>query len=178
MRLKVRRHRFTHADWVGYAVLMIIGGAAGLVALALPWANEYTREFVNFSPSKPPEIVGVLHTQWGPPVLVAALAAIAAAVALLLLGPRRFTTLLSLVVVVAGAVYALESIAAADSMIDLYRPGLGLYLTLLTGILLVPIGLASVAVGAAMRAAQRAEPASAPTGVTPARPAPESVPPS
>ena len=171
MKLRIRRHRFTRADWIGYAVLMIAGGVVGLVALFLPWANEYTREFVNFSVSKPPEITGVLQTQWGPPVLVAALAAIVAAVSLVALGPRRFTIALSLVVVAAGAVYAVESISAADSMIDLYRPGLGLYLTLLTGILLVPIGLASLAAGAAMRAARRAS-------VTPAPPAPESAPPS
>lgn len=171
MKLARRRHRFTRTDWVGYAVLMIAGGAVGVVSLFLPWANHCTEQFVNFGLSKPPEVVGVLQTQWGPPVLAAALAALAAAVLLLVLGPRRVTIALSLVVVAAGAVYAVESVAAADSMIDLYRPGLGLYLTLLTGILLVPIGLASLAVGAAMRAARRA-------AVTPTPPAPESAPPS
>ena len=155
MRLGFRRHRFTHADWVGYAVLVIIGGAAGLVALLLPWANEYTRGFVNFSFTKPPDVLGVMQTQWGWPVLAAALAALTAAVLLLVLGPRRVTVVLSLVVTAAGAVYALDSIAAADSMIGIYRPGLGLYVTLLTGVLLVPIGLASLAVGAAMRASLR-----------------------
>jgi hypothetical protein len=172
MKLAMRRHRFTHADWVGYAVLIMIGGGVGLVALFLPWANDYTKQFVNFSLSKPPEVVGVLHTPWGPPVLVAALAVVAAALLLLVLGPRSFTFVLSLVVVVAGAVYALESIAAADSMVQLYRPGLGLYLTLLTGILLVPIGLASLAVGAAMRAAVRR------AAVSPGPPSPGSAPPS
>lgn len=169
MRLKVRRHRFTRADWIGYAVLVLIGGALGFGALFLPWANEYTREFVNFSLSKPPGVLGVLQTQWGWPVLAAALAALAAAVLLLLLGPRRVTAVLSLVVVAAGAVYALESVAAADSMIGHYRPGLGLYITLLTGILLVPVGLASLAVGAAMRASRRraAEPLAAVSAVAP-----------
>ncbi len=162
MKLALRRHRFTRADWIGYAVLMIAGGALGLVALFLPWANDYTREFVNFSLTKPPEVVGALQTQWGPPVLVAALAAVGAAGALIVLGPRRITIAPSLVVVAAGAVYAVESVAAADSMINLYRPGLGLYLTLLTGILLVPVGLASLAAGAAMRSAQRAAVTSAP----------------
>jgi hypothetical protein len=151
MKLTRRRHRFTRTDWTGYALLMIAGGAVGLVALFLPWANEYTDQFVNFSLAKPPEVAGVMQTKWGAPVLVAALATLAAAVLLLLLGPRRVSIAPSLVVVAAGAVYAMESVAAADSMIDLYRPGLGLYLTLLTGILLVPIGLASIAVGEAMR---------------------------
>jgi hypothetical protein len=167
MNLKVRRHRFTRADWMGYAVLMLVGGAVGLVALFLPWANDYTEQFVNFSLSKPPEVVGVLQTQWGPPVLVAALAAVVAAVLLVILGPRRLSIALSLIVVAAGAVYALQALAAADSMVKMYRPGLGLYMTLLTGILLVPIGLASLLVGAAMRRA----PVTAP-------PAPESAPPS
>lgn len=165
MKLARRRHRFTRADWVGYGVLMLAGGAVGLVALFLPWANEYTREFVNFSLGKPPEVAGVLQTPWGPPVLAAALAALAAAVLLLVLGPRRVTVALSLVVVAAGAVFAVESVAAADSMAGLYRPGLGLYVTLLAGILLVPIGLASLAVGAALRAARRA-------GLTPGPPGP------
>jgi hypothetical protein len=171
MKLRSRRHRFTRADWAGYAVLMMAGGAAGLAALFLPWANERSAQFVNFSLSKPPEVAGVLQTQWGAPVLAAALAAVAAAVVLLLVGPRRVSVVLSLVVVAAGAVYAVESVAAADSMVGLYRPGLGLYVTLLAGILLVPIGLASLAVGAALRMAGRA-------CVTPAPPAPGSAPPS
>ena len=45
----------------------------------------------------------------------------------------------------------LEAIGAADSMVKMYRPGLGLYVTLLTGILLVPIGLASTMVGHILR---------------------------
>jgi hypothetical protein len=164
MKLAIRRHRFTRADWIGYAVLIIVAGGAGLVALFLPWANEYTDQFVNFSLSRPEGVVGVLQTQWGPPVLVAALAAIVAAAALLLVGPRRASIALSLVVVAAGVVYALEAVSAADSMVKMYRPGVGLYVTLLTGVLLVPIGLASLAVGAAMRAGRAT--------VTPAPPAP------
>jgi hypothetical protein len=167
MNITMRRHRFTRADWIGYAVLIMAGGAVGLVALFLPWANEYTRQSVNFSLSKPPGVVGVLETQWGPPVLAAALGVVAAAMLLLLLGPRRVSAALSIIVVVAGAVYALEAIAAADSMVKMYRPGMGLYVTLLTGILLVPIGLASLAVGAVMRRASATAP-----------PAPGSAPPS
>ena len=74
---------------------------------------------------------------------------------------------LAAAVVAAGVVYAVEAIAAADSMAKMYRPGIGLYVTLLTGILLVPIGLAAIAVGAIMRRSPPASPASA--TVPPAR---------
>ena len=167
MRRTMRRHRFTRGDWIGYAVLIMIGGAVGVVAVFLPWANDYTAEDVNFSLSRPAEVVGVLQTQWGPPVLGAALAAVAIATLLLLLGPRRVTMVLAAAVVVAGLVFAAEAVSAADSMVKMYRPGLGLYVTLLAGILLVPIGLAAVAVSEIMRR----QAATAP-------PAPESAPPS
>jgi hypothetical protein len=150
MNLRVRSHRFTRADWIGYAVLILVGGVVGLVAVFLPWANAYTHESVNFSLSKPSGINGVMHTQFGPPVLAAALCAVVAAALLLLLGPRRLSPVLSGVVIVAGVVYAHEAVAAADVMGGVYRPGIGLYATLLTGVLLVPIGLASVAVGVMM----------------------------
>ena len=164
---RFRRHRFTRGDWIGYAVLIMAGGAAGLVAVFLPWANEYTTQDVNFSLSRPAEVVGVLQTPWGPPVLGAALAAMAIAALLLILGPRRVTMALAAAVVVAGVVYAVEAVSAADSMVKMYRPGIGLYVTLLTGILLVPIGLAAIAVGAIMRRSPPASPASA--TVPPAR---------
>ncbi len=170
---RFRRHRFARGDWIGYAVLIMAGGAAGLVAVFLPWANEYTAQYVNFSLSKPAGVVGVLQTQWGPPVLGAALGAMAIAALLLILGPRRVTMALAAGVVVAGVVFAAEAISAADSMVKMYRPGIGLYVTLLTGILLVPIGVAAVAVGAIMRRSALAAAASAT-----APPAPESAPPS
>jgi hypothetical protein len=168
-----RRHRFTRGDWIGYAVLTMMGGAAGLVAVFLPWANDYTAENVNFSLSRPADVAGVLQTQWGPPVLGAALGAIAIAALLLLLGPRRITMVLAAVVVAAGVIFAVEAVSAADSMAKMYRPGIGLYVTLLTGILLVPIGLGALAVGAIMRRSAAASPASATVP-----PAPGSAPPS
>jgi hypothetical protein len=171
---RFRRHRFARGDWIGYALVIMVGGAAGLVAVFLPWANEYTAQYVNFSLSKPAGVVGVLQTQWGPPVLGAALGAMAIAALLLILGPRRVTMALAAGVVVAGVVFAAEAISAADSMVKMYRPGIGLYVTLLTGILLVPIGLAAVTVGAIMRRSALAAAAASAT----APPAPESAPPS
>jgi hypothetical protein len=84
-------------------------------------------------------------------VLVAAIVTIAAAAAMLIAGPRLLTTIVSLLGTVAGIVFVLQAIGAADSMVKMYRPGLGLYVTLLTGILLVPIGVASTMVGLILR---------------------------
>ena len=150
-KVTMRRHRFSLWDWNGDAILMMAGGAAGLVAVFLPWANEYTADFVNFSLSRPDGVGGVLRTQWGLPVLIAALVAVAVAAVMLIAGPRLFTMIVSLLGTVAGIVFVLQAIGAADSMVKLYRPGLGLYITLLTGILLVPIGVASTMVGQILR---------------------------
>ena len=151
MKAVMRKHRFSLWDWNGDALLMLAAGVAGAVAVFLPWANDYTADFVNFSPSRSDGVGGVLQTQWGPPVLVAALVAIAVAAAMLIAGPRLPTTIVSLLGSVAGVVFVLEALGAADSMVKMYRPGLGLYVTLLTGILLVPIGLASTMVGHILR---------------------------
>ena len=157
----MRTHRLTTADWKGYAVLTIVGGVVGIVAVLLPWANDYSAEHVNFSVQKATDVVGVLSTQWGPPVLVAAIAVVAAGIVLLVLGPRLLTMAAGALVVVAGIVFVVEAVAAADSMIKMYRPGLGLYITLLTGILLVPIGLVATTVGQILR---REAPARVPPG--------------
>ncbi len=128
--------------------------AAGLVCLAavlLPWANARTGDAVNFSLIRPEGIRGVMATQWGPPVLAAAAAAVAAAVTMLILGPRLLTMVLSLTGVIAGVVLVMQATSAADSMSGLVRPGIGLYVTLLTGILLVPIGIASSMVAHILR---------------------------
>jgi hypothetical protein len=151
MKSVMRRHRLTRADWNGYAVLMIIGGAVGVLGVFLPWANDYSAEDVNFSLSRPSDVVGVLHTQWGPPVLVAAIVVIVVAAVLIALGPRLLTMAAGVLVIVAGGVFIAEAIGATDSMAKMYRPGIGLYVTLLTGILLLPIGLVSVGVGQLLR---------------------------
>jgi len=151
MKAVMRKHRFSLWDWNGDAILMLAAGVAGVVAVFLPWANDYTADFVNFSLSKPDGVSGVLQTQWGPPVLVAAIVAIAVGAAMLIAGPRLLTMIVSLLGTVAGIVFVLQAIGAADSMVNMYRPGLGLYVTLLTGILLVPIGVASTMVGQILR---------------------------
>jgi hypothetical protein len=151
MKAVMRKHRFSTWDWNGDALLMLAAGVAGVIAVFLPWANDYTADFVNFSLSRPDGVGGVLQTQWGPPVLVAALVAIAVAAAMLIAGPRLLTMIVSLLGTVAGIVFVAQAIGAADSMVKLYRPGLGLYVTLLTGILLVPIGVASTMVGQILR---------------------------
>ncbi len=92
-----------------------------------------------------------MGTQWGAPVLIAAAATVAVGVAMLLLGPRLLTLALSLTGLVAGGVLVTQAAAAANSMIGLYRPGIGLYATLLTGVLLVPIGIASPMVAHILR---------------------------
>jgi hypothetical protein len=151
MKAVMRKHRFSLWDWNGDAILMLAAGAVGVVAVFLPWANDYTADFVNFSVSRAAGVSGVLQTPWGPPVLVAALVAIAVAMAMLIAGPRLLTMIVSLLGTVAGIVFVLQAVGAADSMAQMYRPGLGLYVALLTGILLVPIGLASAMVGQILR---------------------------
>jgi hypothetical protein len=151
MKAVMRTRRLTRADWNGYAVLMVIGGAAGIAAVFLPWANDYTSESVNFSFNRADGVGGVLQTPWGPPVLVAALTVIVMATLLLTLGPRLLTMAAGALVIVAGLVFIVEAIGATDSMVKMYRPGIGLYVTLLAGILLLPIGLVSVGVGQVLR---------------------------
>ena len=151
MKAVMRKHRFSLWDWNGDAILMLAAGVAGVIAVFLPWANDYTADFVNFSLSQPEGVNGVLQTPWGMPVLVAAIVAILVAAAMLIAGPRLLTMIVSLLGAVTGIVFVPQAIGAADSMVNMYRPGLGLYVTLLTGILLVPIGVASTMVGQILR---------------------------
>lgn len=149
--MRLPRHTFRRRDWLGDACFVAAGGALGLVALLLPWANEYSHEDVNFSLHRPAGISGVMQTPWGPPVLVAALVSLAVAALMIVLGPRLLTALLSLLAVVAGVVYVTQAIGAADAMVKLYRPGVGLYVVLLVGVLMLPVGIASAMVGLLMR---------------------------
>jgi hypothetical protein len=151
MKAAMHKHRFSLWDWNGDAILMLAAGVAGMIAVFLPWANDSTAGSVDFDFTKPAGIAGVLETQWGPPVLVAALVSIAVAATMLVAGPRLLTTIASLLGAVAGIVFVTQAIGATDAMAGLYRPGLGLYITLLTGILLVPIGVASGMVGQILR---------------------------
>lgn len=142
-----RTYRISRDDWVGDAVLMLAVGLLALAAVFLPWANVLGRGGVDFSLSKPPTINAAMQTPWGLPALLAALCVISVAVCMLLFGPRAATALLSLAPIAAGTVFLLEAMAAFDGMGLAFRAGLGLYLTLLAGILLIPIGVASPMVG-------------------------------
>ncbi len=177
MRLPDRfgRPRLLRRDWIGDAVLTIIGGAVLVVAVFLPWANEDGRGFVNFSVRGATGLKGVLDTRWGAPALVLALAAVAVGVVMLLLPPRRFSWLLGVLVALLGvAVFGVAQDAAAH--IGLLDPGVGMYLTTLVGVLLAPIGLAAALVA---RFVSRAERTAAAAAVRPTDPpAPESAPPS
>jgi hypothetical protein len=146
-RAWMRTYRISRDDWVGDAVLMLAVGLLGLAAVFLPWANVLGRGGVDFSLSKPATINAALQTPWGLPALLAALGVISVAVCMLLFGPRASTAVLSLAPIAAGAVFLVEALGAFDGMGLAFRAGLGLYLTLLAGILLIPIGVASPMVG-------------------------------
>jgi len=166
---RLQNPRLLRRDWVGDGVLTLLAGAVLVVAVFLPWANEDRRGQVNYSPSMPDDINGVLQTQWGTPAIVLALCVVALGVAVTLTTPRRFSWVLGALVAACGvAVVGVGSDAAGQ--IAFMSPGLGLYLTVFAGVLLVPIGLAAALVAwFVARTSTRA-----PT----VPPAPESAPPS
>ena len=161
--------RLLRRDWVGDGVLTLLAGAVLVVALFLPWANEDRPGDVNYSLSMPDGGNGVLQTQWGAPAIVLALCVVALGAGVALTTPRRFSWMLGVLTAVVGAaVFGVAQDAAAH--IGFMSPGLGMYVTTLVGVLLVPIGLAAALVGwFVARAAAR---------TATARPAPENAPPS
>jgi len=160
--------RLLRRDWVGDGVLTLLAGVVLIAAVFLPWANEDGPGQVNYSPSLSDGINGVLQTQWGTPAIVLGLCVVALGVAVTLTTPRRFSWVLGALVVACGvAVVGVGSDAAGQ--IAFKSPGLGLYLTVLAGVLLVPIGIAAALVG--WFVARAAKAATVP-------PAPESAPPS
>ena len=97
----------------------------------------------------------MLETQWGTPATVLALVVFAAGLVMLVTRPRRFSVLLGLLVAVCGvAVFGVAQDAA--SQIGWYDPGIGMYLTTLVAVLLVPIGLAAALVAWLLLRAERA----------------------
>lgn len=181
---RLRQPRVLRRDWIGDAVLVLACGVVLLVSVFLPWVNEDTRGQVSFRLTQGGELNGVLQTQWGVPALVVAAAVLAAGLVMLVTRPRRFSLLLGVMVAVCGvAAFAVAQDAAAS--VSWYDPGVGMYLTTLVAVLLVPIGLAAALVAWILMRAERA----APAGHTPtagevvaapptAPPAPESAPPS
>ena len=166
---RLENPRLLRRDWVGDGVLTLLAGAMLVVAVFLPWANEDRPGQVNYSLSMPDDINGVLQTQWGTPAIVLALCVVALGVVVTLTAPRRFSWALGALVAACGvAVVGVGSDAAGQ--IGFMSPGLGLYLTLFAGVLLVPIGVAAALVAwFVARAAAR---------VATGPPTPESAPPS
>lgn len=143
---RLHKVRLLHRDWVGYSVVVLLCGGALLVAVFLPWANTDTGRSVNFSLGKPDTILGVLHTQWGVPALLIALAVTLVGVVMLALRPRRYSLVLGFLLAAAGAgSFALADSAAAQIGSPM-RAGIGLYVTLFVSVILVPIGLATAIV--------------------------------
>ena len=172
---RLRDPRLLRRDWTGDAALTLVAGGVLLAGVFLPWVNDDAAGWVNFSFSQGGEINGVLDTRWGTPALVLALVVVVAALAMLFTRPRRFSILLGALVAVAGvAVFFVAQDAAAH--IGYFDPGVGMYLTTLVGVLLVPIGIAAALVAWLVVRAEAAGPAV--PGAPTAPPAPESAPPS
>ncbi len=166
---RLKQVRLLRRDWAGDGILTLVAGAVLIIAVFLPWANAEIHGQVNYSPTLTGDINGVLQTQWGTPAIVVALVVTALGVLVTLTTPRRFSWLLGVVVAACGVV-AVANADAAASHIGWLSPGLGLYLTMFAGVLLVPIGLAMGLVGWFV--------ARASAGASTVPPAPESAPPS
>jgi hypothetical protein len=159
---RIHRVRLLRRDWIGYSVLVLLCGAALIAAVFLPWANELNGHSVNFSPGNAEGIRAVLHTRWGVPALAVAIAVTVVAVAMLSVRPRRFTLLLGFVLAAGGACSFALADNAAGNLGGVLSPGLGLYVTLFVGIILVPIGLATAIVAFMLARGHRAAGAQAP----------------
>jgi hypothetical protein len=156
------RSRLTRKDWTGDAVLTLIGGAACLVAVFLPWANSENGRLMNYGLTHPDAIRGVLHTPWGLPALALALTVLAVGVLMLTMDSLRTGIALGLVTAAAGlgtVLLARHGTAAAYGWGT--EAGLGAVLALFTGVLLVPIGLSSAAVAGGLRWQARRQAAAA-----------------
>jgi len=151
MALSPSRLRLSRKDWIGDAVLTVVGGAVCLVAVFLPWANVEGRHLVNYGLTHPDSVRGVLETPWGLPALGLAVAVSVIGVLMLVFGPGRLGIALGLLTAAAGVGIAL---VARDATGAAYgwgtQAGLGAVITLFVGVLLVPIGLASAAVAGAL----------------------------
>jgi hypothetical protein len=151
---RLRQPRLLHRDWVGDAVLTLVCGLLLVVSIFLPWVNEDGKGWVNFSLHGAKNLHGVLQTQWGPPALLLGLAVVVVATVMTLLRPRRLSWLLGALVAVLGiAVFFVAQDAAAN--IGWFDPGVGMYITTLVGVLLVPIGLAAALVARLLVLAER-----------------------
>ena len=143
---RLRQPRILRRDWIGDAVLTLVCGVVLLVSVFLPWVNEDGPGWVNFSLDQGGGLNGVLDTQWGVPALVLALAVVAIGLVMVahaaapLLDPASACSSRRCGV----AAFGVAQDAAAH--IGWNDPGVGMYLTTLVAVLLVPIGLAAALV--------------------------------
>lgn len=134
-------------DWIGDGVLIVLFGALVAVAVFLPWANTDGGSQVNYSLNAAAGVHGALQTVWGWPTLLLAVAVIVVGITMLAVAPTKLSLLPCLAVSLAGVAVVLLCASAGWSIWRPLRPGLGLYLATLGGVLLVPTGLASALVG-------------------------------
>jgi hypothetical protein len=171
MALSPPRLRLTRKDWIGDAVFTVVGGGVCLVAVFLPWANTEGAGLMNYSLTHPDTVRGLLETQWGLPALGLAVAVSVVGVLMLAIGPGRLGVVLGLLTMAAGVGIVLVARDATGAAYGLgTQAGLGAVITLFTGVLLVPIGLASAAVAGVLLYFERA--------ATTDPPAPGNAPPS
>jgi hypothetical protein len=142
-----KRRGFTRRDWIGDCLITIAAGLVIVAGVVLPWANDDTGHQVNLSLTKPDAIRGALATDWGVIVLVLGIAVFALGALGLALGPRRRLAPPSgATIAAAGVAVVVVAFRAAAAMAGL-KPGLGIYIDVLAGILLVPTGFALAVVG-------------------------------
>lgn len=143
-------------EWRAYAALTILAGGVLLAAVFLPWANDNAPGWVNYSLAQELDLNGVLGTRWGVPALVLAAVTVGAGVAMLFAPARRGSVLLGALAAACGAgAFGVAQDAAAH--IGFYDPGIGMFLTALVAVLLVPIGLVAALVAHLLVRAVRRE---------------------
>ena len=177
---RFKQPRLQRRDWIGDAVLTLIGGGLLLAAVFLPWVNEDAPGWINFSLHGARQFNGVLQTHWGPPALGLAVAVLVAGAVMLFARPRRVSIWLGALVAVLG-VAVVGVVADAAAHIGYNDPGVGMYLTTLVGVLLVPIGVAAALVALVLARAEGRASDDPPAPTTPpptAPPVPENAPPS
>lgn len=127
-------------------MITLVLGICVAVAVFLPWANVSTGHDVNLSLRATPDIKTALAASWGTPVLALAALVTVVGVAMVAVRPVRLSILPCLAVGLAGIGITLVCCSAGWSIAEPLRPGLGLFVATLGGILLVPTGLASAMV--------------------------------
>jgi hypothetical protein len=138
---------FSRADFLGDALLTLIAGFLLLSTVFLPWANTRVSGTVNLALTHPATIKGILGTPWGAPVLAASIVVLAVGGLMLLRGASRLAPLYGAVVFAAGVVTIVDAVRAYDQIRLSMSTGLGLFLALVIGLVLLPIGFADATVG-------------------------------